>query len=155
MRAAAGRARRHRSGHAVVAPLGGALQAGVRGGAGRAHAVRYCAGRRRGRPALPERSGAGRHRIPWLRDRRPRGRRRPGSDVRRARLRARPARRRQAPLPDGRRQARRYRWCRRARDRHVRLRDANPQRTPRRGVHPLRQHQPAQCAARRRSATAG
>ena len=41
-----------------------------------------------------------------------------------------------------------------ARHRHVRLRDADPERTPRHGVHPVRPDQSAQRAPRRRSAAA-
>ena len=46
--------------------------------------------------------------------------------------------RRPAALPDGRRHAARYPRSGRARHRHVRLRDADPQRPPRHGVHALR-----------------
>ena len=58
-------------------------------------------------------------------------------------------------LSDGRRHARGSAGGGRARHRHVRLRDADPQRPPRHGVHPLRPDQSAQRPPRRRSAAAG
>ena len=62
---------------------------------------------------------------------------------------ARPAARRRAALPDGRRQARRPRRRGRARGRHVRLRAADPLGPQRPGVHLGRPAQPAQRAPRR------
>ena len=82
-----------------------------------------------------ERRGADRDRLRRLRDRRPRGRRGAGGDVRRARLRARHAARGPAALPDGRRQARRHRRRGRARRRHVRLRAADALGPHRAGLH--------------------
>ena len=81
------------------------------------------------------RRGADRDRLRRLRDRRARGGRGAGGDVRHARLRAGPAARRRAALPDGRRQARRPRRRGRARGRHVRLRAADPLGPQRPGVH--------------------
>ena len=60
-----------------------------------------------------------------------------------------------AALSDGRRHARGPAGGGRARHRHVRLRDADPQRPPRRGVHPLRPDQYPQRPAHRRSPSAG
>ena len=60
-----------------------------------------------------------------------------------------------AALSDGRRHARRPAGSGRARRRHVRLRDADPERTPRHGVYPVRPDQSAQRPPRRRSASAG
>ena len=60
------------------------------------------------------------------------------------------AARRPAALSDGRRQARRHRRRGRARDRHVRLRPADPLRPHRPGLHPRRHAQPAQRPPRRR-----
>ena len=57
-------------------------------------------------------------------------------------------------LSDGRRHARRHAGGGRARHRHVRLRDADPQRPSRHGVHPVRPDQSAQRPPRRRSAAA-
>ena len=59
-----------------------------------------------------------------------------------------------AALSDGRRHARRHPGGGRARHRHVRLRDADPQRPPRRGLHPVRPDQSAQRPPCRRSAAA-
>ena len=59
------------------------------------------------------------------------------------------AARRQAALPDGRRQARRHRRGGGARDRHVRLRASDALRADRPGVHRRRAAQPAQRALRR------
>ena len=59
-----------------------------------------------------------------------------------------------AALSDGGRHARGYSGGGRARHRHVRLRDADPQRAARRGLHPVRPDQPAQRAPCRRSAAA-
>ena len=60
-----------------------------------------------------------------------------------------------AALSDGRRHARGSSRSGRARRRHVRLRDADEERPPRRGVYPFRPDQSAQRPPRRRSASAG
>jgi hypothetical protein len=61
----------------------------------------------------------------------------------------------QTALPDGRRHARRHPQVGRPRHRHVRLRDADPCRPARAGVHAPRQDQPEECAPRRGSPAAG
>ena len=75
--------------------------------------------------ARRKRGGADRDRLRRLCDRRARGGRGAGGDVRLPRFRAGPASRRQAALSDGRGQARRHRRRGRARRRHVRLRAAD------------------------------
>ncbi len=65
------------------------------------------------------------------------------------------AARRPAALPDGRRDAGGYPRGGRARHRHVRLRDADPQRPPRRRLHALRADHSQERAPCRRSAAAG
>ncbi len=98
--------------------------------------------------------GPGRDRLSRLRDRRPRGRRAAGGDARHDRGgRAAPAGG-PAALSDGRRHARGSGGGGRARRRHVRLRDADPQRPPRHGLHAVRPDQSAQRPPRRRSAAA-
>ena len=98
--------------------------------------------------------GPGRDRLSRLRDRRPCGRRAAGGDAGDDRGgRADPARG-SAALSDGRRHARGHAGGGRARHRHVRLRDADPQRASRHGVHPVRPDQSAQRPPRRRSAAA-
>ena len=57
-------------------------------------------------------------------------------------------------LPHGRRHARRYRRSGAPRNRHVRLRDADPRRPARSGVHPLWPPEHAQCETRGRYAAA-
>ena len=107
-------------------------------------------------PELRQRQRAGprRHRLSRLRDRWPRGRRTAIGHARHDRGgRADPARGAPA-LFDGRWHTRRYSGGGRARRRHVRLRDADPQRPSRHGVHAVRTDQSAQRPPRRRSAAA-
>ena len=103
--------------------------------------------------AAPAR-GPGRHRFSRLRHRRPCGRRTASGDAGDDRGgRADPAAGSSA-LFDGRRHAGRPARGGRARHRHVRLRDADPQRPSRHGVHAVRSDQSAQRPPRRRSAAA-
>ena len=129
-------ARRDRARHAAVARLGGALQARLRERAGRAArcsascraaTTRRCA--RRARAAL---TGIGFHgyAIGGLAVGEPQDDHAEGGGGDRAAAAGRPA-----ALPDGRRHAGRSAGVGGARHRHVRLRDADPQRPPRRGVH--------------------
>ncbi len=99
--------------------------------------------------------GHGRDRFSRLRDRRPRGRRAAGGDAGHDRGGGADPAHGPPALSDGRRHARGYAGGGGARHRHVRLRDADPQRAPRHGVHPVRPDQPAQRPPRRRSAAAG
>ena len=123
---------------AALDALGGALARGVRRPAG-ARALRHRAGRRRRAScARSRREALTAIGFDGYADRRARGRRGAGGDVRRARLRAGPAARRPAALPDGRRQARRHRRRGRARRRHVRLRAADPLGPHRAGADPAR-----------------
>ena len=101
-----------------------------------------------------ERAGAGRDRLSRLRHRRACGRRAAGRHAQGGRGDRAAAAGRPAALSDGRRHAGRSDRGGGARHRHVRLRAADPQRPPRRGVHPLRPDQSAQRAAPRRSAAA-
>ncbi len=92
---------------------------------------------------LASAQGARRHRLPRLCHRRPRGRRAAGCDAADARRGRAGTAGRPAALPDGRRHARRHCGGGRARHRHVRLRDADPQWPPRPRLHPFRPGQPA------------
>ena len=100
-------------------------------------AVRHRAGRRRSGTARRKRASAGRHGFPRLRHRRACGRRAAGRDAGDDRGRCAGIAGRSAALSDGRRHARRSAGSGRARHRHVRLRDADPQRPPRPRLHPV------------------
>ena len=107
------------------------------------HAVRHRAGRRRSGASPGQRARNGRYRLSRLRHRRPRGGRTAGGDARDDRGgRADPALG-PAALSDGRRHPGRYSGSGGARHRHVRLRDADPERAPRHGVHAVRSGQSA------------
>src|SRR5450631_2857254 len=154
MRAAAGGARRYRAGDAALAALGRALHACVRDRGPRNHAVRDRAGWRRAGIAPGKRAGPGRHRLSRLRHRRPRGRRTASGDAGDDRGgRADPAAG-SPEISDGRRHAGRHARGGGARHRYVRLRHADAQRAPRRGVHAVRSGQFAQRPPRRRSTAA-
>ena len=98
-----------------------------------------------------ERARAGRDRLPRLRHRRARGRRDAGQML--AMVETAPRCRRPAALSDGRRHAGRSAGSGRARHRYVRLRDADAQRPPRHGLHPVRPDQSSQRPSRRRPAS--
>ena len=151
------RAQETRSRHAALAGLGRALPRGVRavpraraGGPGQALFGIVQGGidaelRQRSAEALVAMD------LPGYADRRAGGGRAAGGDAGDAGDdHAAPAGG-QAALPDGRRHADRPDRERRARHRHVRLRDADPLGPPRPGLHLGRQGQPAQRPLRRRS----
>ena len=134
--------------------LGRALQARLRKRAARPRAVRHRAGRRRSATALESARalvdiGFHGYAIGGLAVGEP-------QDVmlRTIAEETRRAAGRPAALPDGRRHARRSARGGGARHRHVRLRAADPQRPPRRGVHALRSDQSRQRPPPRRSASA-
>ena len=136
MHQAAGDARRDRARHAAVAALGGALQARLRERAGqaarcsascRAATTRRCA--RESARALVDIGFHG-YAIGGLAVGEPQDVMLQGGRGRRAAASGRPA-----ALSDGRRHAGRSDRGGGARHRHVRLRAADPQRPPRRGVH--------------------
>ena len=124
-------------------------KAGVRRPAGQG-GFRHRSGRRGQGLARDQRAGTRGDGFSRLCDRRPGGRRAAGDDARDDRDRRAASAGRQAALSDGGRNARRSPAERRARRRHVRLRDADARRAPRHGLFALRTHQSAQCAPRRR-----
>ena len=145
----------NRARDAAVVALGRALETRLRGACeARLCPVRHRAGRRRSRAARRERARADRHGLPGLCDRRTRGRRAAGGDAQDRGRDGAGAAGGPPALSDGRRHAARSHRSREARHRHVRLRDADPQRPPRHGLHALRPDQSRQCAPRERSAAA-
>ncbi len=142
-----------REGHAPVLALGGALQDRLRRAAGQGD-VRHRPGRRRASAAHRERARARGTGPQGLRHRRARGRRAAGRDAAHDRDGRAASADDEAALPHGRRHARRHRGGGAPRRRHVRLRHADPRRTPRPGLHPLRPREPAQRAPRRGYAAA-
>ena len=99
-------------------------------------AVRHRAGRGVRQPAVGFADGARGHRIRGARDRRPCGRRERGGAAARARGADPVDAAAQAPLSHGRRQAGGHPRGRASRDRHVRLRHADPPCAQRPSVHP-------------------
>ncbi|CAG9196537.1 hypothetical protein BVI2075_220051 [Burkholderia vietnamiensis] len=129
---------------AHVAALGEALARRIRPARQSERAVRDRPGRDvRGSARRIARGPVG-ARLSRPRDRRAVGRRAEGRHDARAAARRPEAAGRQAALPDGRRHAGRPGRRRRERHRHVRLRDADPQRAQRLAVHALRRREDPQ-----------